>query len=428
MGKILTSAVTWIIVLLLAILGMLAGIAFGWFDSDDEPSPTPDASVGPTDAVTPSLTAAPPGFVERPVTTGASIPPAEVLTEAALIASESSWVVAIYDSTQVDTGVLPYAVTPGDKILYLIEPTEPDGTRYEIANLDDIGLAAPDLVAWDYDRDMILLEDGDTTLNVLDMTTGEIATSWTFCPSGEGYAMYGEARGGNWLVRGGCQGDGIDGIYADSGAPVPSDIVGAGFGYTVIDVGDIQLRHEFEMAPDGRFVAFYTDGSSAVIPTSMAGDCYPLGKGRGATVGIYCYSDEGDLSVWELPVDGSVPYEVISASELLDYAIALGYAPGEYWVTGYCSDSVFPIVEVVLNDDQRLAALYGGSVEGLGALAYPYRACHAVSGTWVLMSGDGPLVWTDLDTGGASLLLPGSGSGATIQVVGAEGYTALRQP
>jgi hypothetical protein len=230
-------------------------------------------------------------------------------------------------------------------------------------------------------------------------------------------------------VRGGCQDEGIDGLYTDSGVEVPSNIVGQGPFYTVIDVGPVQLRHEWEKSPDERFVAFYPDGTSVAIPSSVAGDCYPLGKGRDATAAVYCYSDMGDVSIWELPVDGTSPYEVVSYPQLEDFSTVNGGSdPGDFMVMEYCSDSALGIIQFILLDEPRIGVLYGGSVEAVGISSYLFRTCHAVSGTAALMSGSGPLWWHDFDTGHTITLLPGSGSDSPIQVVGADGYTALRLP
>jgi hypothetical protein len=38
------------------------------------------------------------------------------------------------------------------------------------------------------------------------------------------------------------------------------------------------------------------------------------------------------------------------------------------------------------------------------------------------------LSWTDFDTGTDVVLLPSGGSGSSIQMVGSDGYTALRLP
>ena len=437
MAKIFSNAVTWIIVLLIAIILLLLGIVFGWWGGEgtsSSPSATPESSSSATPVPSSS---GPSDFVTRPVTEGDYVPSADVLTVDVLDSAGSGWVVAIDDTTQIDTSVDPHAVTPDQKILYLISPA---GDRYELANLDALGLDAPDLVAWDDARDLVLIEQDRTTLNVFDMATGAVSSSWTFCPGGAGKAMYGEARDENWLVRGGCEDSGIDGLYSDDGTLVPSGIV-SGWATHVIDVGDVQVTWEWEGLVDQKFVAVLPDGTSETLPWTDAGDdCYPLAKGRGPTVAMYCYGGAGRLSIWELPVDGAAPTEVVTSAQLEDFAAAEGgYGPDEYRVSGYCSDSVLPIIQFSLGLGEpayRLGALYGGDVQGIGADAsYPFRACHAVSGTSALVSGGGGLWWVDLDIGGSVTLIPPTGSGSPIQtvgtdgyVVGVNGYAALRLP
>ncbi|MBN2177320.1 MAG: hypothetical protein JW722_06645 [Demequinaceae bacterium] len=431
MAKILSNAVTWIIVLLLAIIALLLGVLLEWWGGGTaSPGPTPAPSTSSSPTVAPTVT---PAFVARPVTVGPYVPPAEVLTEAVLASAGSGWVVAIDDTTQINTAVDPHTVTPDQRLLYLISPT---GIRYELANLDGIGLTEPNLVAWDDTRDLLLLVEDRHELQVFDMATGTVDSSWTPC-AGEGGVLYGEARGGNWLVRGNCEGDGFDGLYTDAGILVPSGIVGAGPFLTVKDVGDVQVQYESEGLIDDKFIAFYPNGGSAPLPWSSAGDCYPLGKGRGDTLAMNCYSDAGRLSVWELPVDGMPPIEVVTSGQLEDFAASHGgFGPNDYWVSGYCSDSALRIVQFSLGDENRLGVLYGGSVEGVGAdVSYPFRRCHTVSGTSALMSGGGGLWWADIDNGGTVVMIPPMGSGSAIQTVGtdgylidANGYTALRLP
>ena len=334
-----------------------------------------------------------------------------------LASATTGWVVAIHDATSIDdTGV----ETPGPRILYLISP---EGTRYELANLDVLGLGAPDVVAWDYARQKILLVNQLKVLEVFDMVNGQIDSSWSFCDN-QGYVR-GSVRDGAWLVRGSCDGEGIDGLYTDAGVVIPSSIVGTGFGYTVFDVGDVQVRSEFETAPDARFTAFYADGTSAVIPSSMAGDCYMIGKGKGATFVAYCYTKAGALDVWEFPVDGSTPEQVISADELDTFRRTLGIpGPDDFFVSGYCAGSDVRVVEVT-SGTSRLGVLRNGTLEPVGEAPYVFRRCLAVSGSAALVSGDGLLWYTDFDSGLTVELLPGAGKDYPLHVVGTDGYRAL---
>lgn len=426
MSTIFSKVSTWIALLLAAILVLLAGTAFGWW-SGGGGTPGPSTSASPTVAPTgTSGTPSPSTFVARPVTMGTYVPSAVELTAPTLASAGSGWVVAINDTTQLDTSVSPATETPDVKILYLIDPA---GTRYELANLDSLGLTAPNLVAWDYPRAKLLLKSGNADLKVFDMASGAIESSWTFCAE-PGWVGSGQARAGNWLVRGNCQGTGIDAIYTDAGATVPSDIVGNTDLVTVRDVGPVQVLSEFETGPDERFIAYYPDGTSAAIPSSVAGDCYMLGKGRGMTLAVYCYSlSTGGLSIWELPVDLSAPYEVVSAAQLEDFAMAAAaLGPSDFWITDYCSDSALGIVQFALGDESRLGVLYGGTVEQVGQTPFRYRVCHDTENTAALVSGDGHLWWTDFDSGTMVVLLPGESAGSPIQVVGSDKTVALRQP
>lgn len=435
MAKFSPKSATITVMLLAAIAVFLVGSFRGWWgvhEGSHLPSPTMSVTENPT--VSPSGS---PVFVARPVTVGDYVPDADPLTADTLESAGSGWVVAIDDTTQIDTSVDPHAITPGDRILYLISPI---GDRYELANLNTLGLDAPDLVAWDDARDLLLIEQDRTTLNVFDMTTGEVSSSWVFCPGGAGKAFYGEARDGNWLVRGGCEGASVDGLYSDVGALVPSGIVGGPF-LTVFDVGDIQVTWEFEGMVDQKFVAVQPDGTSQPLPWTLAGDdCYPLAKGRDATVAMYCYSG-GHMSIWELPVDGNAPIEVVTSAQLEDFAAAEGgYGPDEFWVSDYGTDSALRVVEFSLGIGEpkpRLGVLYGGTIEAVGAeVSNPFRTCHAVSGTSALVSGGGGLWWVDFDAGSDPVvMIPPTGSGSPIQTVGTDGYaiglvgyTALRLP
>ncbi len=404
-----------------ALLALCAGAWFaGWWPfggPNAEPTPTPS----PTPSVSASPSASPsPSFIERQVTVAPNVPSSELLTEAALDSAGTGWVVAVYDATSKDDAGVE---SPGPRVLYLISP---EGTRYEVGNLDTLGMSAPDLVAWDYARHKVLLVDNLMDLKVIDMVTGAIDGSWLFCDH-EGYVR-GSARDGAWLLRGSCDGEGIDGLYGDTGVEVPSSIVGKGFGLTVFDVGDVQVQSEFETPPDSRFTAFYADGTQATIPSSVAGDCYLLGKGKGATVAAYCYAAEGTVDVWEFPVDGSTPVDVVTSAQLGAFRLELGVPnPSDFFVSGYCTAADLPVVEVTW-DQSRLGVLEAGVLTPVAQPPHVFRHCLDASGTSALVSGDGLLWLTDLATGTTVELLPGSGADAAAGVVGTEGYRALLQP
>ena len=407
----------WALIGTAALLALCAGAWFaGWLPfggSTAEPNPSSSASASPG-------ASPPPSFAERQVTVAPNVPTAELLTAAVLDSAGSGWVVAVYDATsRTDTGV----ESPGPRVLYLISP---DGKRYEVGNLDTLGMTAPDLIAWDYARHKVLIADALKEMKVVDLATGAIAGSWEFCDH-EGYVR-GSARDGAWLLRGGCNGEGIDGLYGDTGVERASATVGKGFGLTVFDVGDVQVQSEFETAPDARFTVFRADGTKATIPSSMAGDCYLLGKGKGDTFAAYCYTSAGTVDVWEFPVDGSTPVDVITSAQLEAFRLQLGAQnPADFFVSGYCSAAGLPVVEVTW-DQSRLGVLGDGALKGAGEPDHSFRHCLGESGTSTLVSGDGLLWVTNLAAGSAVELLPGSGADAAPHVVGTEGYRALIEP
>lgn len=409
----------------IAVLALVGGAWFaGWWPfAEATPEPTPTPTPTPTASASPSVSVSPPpAFVERQVTVAPHVPESELLTEAILESVGSGWVVAIHDATAIDSlGV----ESPGPKVLYLISP---EGTRYELANLDTLGFGVPDVVAWDYERHMILLVDNLYEIKIVSMVTGAIEDGWLMCTR-QGYVR-GFARDGEWLLRGSCEGDGIDGLYSDSGSKTTDGIVGEGFGFTVFDIGDVQVQSEFETEPDSRFVAFYPDGTDAIIPSEEQGDCYMIGKGAGDTFVAYCYASTGDttLDVWEFPVDGSEPTDVITAAQLEAFRVDLGVAsPEDYFVTGYCANSDLRIVEVTWSES-RLGVFRDGSLEAVSQPPYAFRHCLATSGTSALVSGDGFLWISDFATGDAIEMLPGSAPDAAEHVVGTEGYRALLYP
>jgi hypothetical protein len=421
--KILSSTMTWIIVALVGIVGLLAAVVFGVFDTGGPSGPSPSGSVSPTPGESHGggdLS----GVVSRPVTTGAHIPSAEPLTPDVLGAEGSGWVVAIDDTTATNTA--SGITTPGPKLLYMISP---DGTRYELANLDTLGFSTPNLVAWNDARDTLLLSDTPASIKVYDIPTNTVTSSWSYCAD-PGYVGSGEARDDNWLIRLGCNGTPLDNLFTDAGAVVPGSGVITPVPMAVAyDVGDVQVTSEFEVPPDGRFVAHYADGTSAILPSSMAGDCYLLGKGWGSTVAGYCFTDTATPSIWEFPVDGTSPYEVISEGQMNDFgAAAWAAGPGDFYASGYCADSALRIVQAIRDDDKRLGVLYAGTVEPVGQVPFRYRVCHATQGTAALVSGDGHLWWEDFDTGTDITLLPGESAGSSIQVIGSDNTRALRLP
>ena len=418
MAKAHKSPWTWLLLILLLIILLLLGIVLGWWggDGDGEATPTANETTAATEPAGPSGQ----DFVARPVTSGNYLPPANALTEDALDGVGAGWVLAIHsDDAYADGGLF----TPGDSVLYLIEP---DGTQYEVANLDSFGWDSPDLVAWSGPRDLALLVEDRSELHVVSLVTGAIVNSWTFC--GEAGSVRGFSAGDNWVLRGACSGDGIDGLYDDAGATLASNITGDEFGDSVVDVGEVQVITGFETFPEDRFEAVYADGTTAALPPPAGLDCYPIGKGRGPTVAIACYSSSDTPDIFELPVDGSPAVPVIASGQLDTFKASLGYDAGDYLgVTGYCSDSVFSVVETS-GFEERLGVNAGADVVDTLTPPFVHQKCHAAVGTGSLVSGNGPLWWIDWDTGVTVELLPGSGDEFPLYVVGAAETTALLHP
>ncbi len=127
-----------------AVVALVAGAWFaGWGPFAREavapsPSPTPSSTSSPNPSPTP-----PPAFVERQVTVAPHVPDARAPHGGRARVGGTGWVVAIYDATAIDDAGVE---SPGPRVLYLISP---DGIRYELANLDTLGMGTPDLVAWD---------------------------------------------------------------------------------------------------------------------------------------------------------------------------------------------------------------------------------------------------------------------------------------
>lgn len=397
-----------------------SGLALGWFGAGAAPVATPSESPSPSVSAAPASPEPPDDFVARTVTEAPHVPSALPITAQAVASAGPGWVLAIHDATAYGDGG---SSSSGPRVLYLIDPS---GVRYEVANLDALGLSEPDLIAWDPQRHRIALSQARSEVAVVSMMTGAVVHQWVFCES-PGYVR-GTARDGAWILRGTCQGNGIDGLYTDDGTPRPSAIVGSGFGYTVFDVGDVQVVSEFETPPDARFTVVGPDGAATVVASADAGDCYLLGRGSGSTFAAYCYADDGQVEVWEFPVDGATPRRVVDASQLDAFRVAVG-VPGQddIFVSGYCASPEVRLVQVSWGES-RLGAVDVDGLVPVGAPPHVMRACDAASDLGVLVSGDGLLWYVDDATGTTVELLPGAGDEAPLHVVGTDGYHALLYP
>ena len=415
-----------LIALLIALIILILGVLLGWWSNSSGSGSTSTAQ--PTSSATGSIAPTMPGagtqFVSRPVTTGAQIPSANALTEAVLGQAGAGWVLAISDSTSWTDGGL---ITDGVKVLYLIKP---DGTRYEVANLTTAGYASPDLVAWHHGRDAVLLSEGGSDLMVLSLMSGAVEESWTAC-SGNGSFRGAALPDGNWLVRGSCDSDPIDGRYADDGTALPAGGIKSGpWGTVYFDVGRVQVSHSFEGLASEQFLAYQPDGSSSQLslPASTT-DCYPLGKGRGDTLAVYCYGATDVPDVYELPIDGSAAVPVASGvniDDMWDREVPGGpYFPP--LVTGYCGVGAHPVIES--RDERDVLGVMGlAELDILNVSPYTAEECHGGVGPIVLASGPGPLWTINLNTFDVVWMLPGGRDDYPLYVIGADDTNSLIHP
>lgn len=421
-----------------AVTGLVAGVSLGvvgfggYFAYDklsDEVNPVVIPS--PTDGPQPTPTGDWPDVADRAVTTGVGLPDAVALTGEAYATADTGWVLAIFDSTKYNGIEEP---TQGERVLYLVSPT---GEQYEVANLTRYG--SPHLAAWDIERQVALIVEGRYVALTIDLASGEVTHEWQFC--GEGGSMTAkDLPGDEWLLRGFCSGEALDGVYADDFTFVTDEgIVKGGEGITVMDIGDIQVRYEFEMPPAQSFRAYHSDGTEiALQPVGDEVQCFPQGPSRMGGLAVTCYGlddmresgmslwpDRGEI--WNLDLNGGVPTQIAgldyyaTIEDLLGWpedseGISLnGYTlAGDNDVVAY--SGVFQAVldeggPILMTNGERLASTcYGG-----------------VGGT-VLLTGDGELWTWDSRTGETITLIPVTEPGGDAVWVGASEGGAIIHP
>lgn len=392
-------------------------VAYGaWFTGDAGPSPSATASPSATSPAGEPLQ----GFVPRGVTSARFLPRAAPLNAQALQSVvPGGAVLALFDSTRLAPGA---DAVPGVRVLYLATL---GGEAYEVVNATELGWDNPQLVAWDAQRHLALVSEDRNTLHVLSLVTGAVEHTWEVC--GEGTVLRGMATSGAWVVRGSCEGEPIDGLYSDTGELLPSAYGGKEWGTVTYDVGDIQVSHAFESLIEERFVATYPDGSSAPLAIAGSGDCYPIGAAGDAAIAAFCYSDEGVLSVWEIPVDGGAPTETISAGDIdVAQSFTLFDSSAGAAVTRYCRDGEVPAAVVESFDADRSVpqlVRFADAIEPYVRPGATVDDCHAALGDGLVASGDGRLWWFSPE-GVAVDLLP-LAADDPLDIVGVDGSTVL---
>lgn len=369
----------------------------------------------PGPVASPSVSAAPspsgsPGEVGRSVTVGAGIPSAHPLTGAVLASAGSGWVLAMFDSTFRESGMDPI---DGQRMLYLVSPA---GERYEVANLAQY--QSPVLAAWDTDRNVAFLVDSRYVALTVDLATGEVTHEWQFC--GEGGSLTARSLGGaEWLLRGSCSGSTLDGRYADDGTPLGADgVVQGGEGVTVMDVGDVQVRYEFEMPPAESYVAYRADGSHVALkPVGPTTACYPLGPSLTGGLAVQCWDSGGAVSIWNLDLAGGAPSPIgVPATVAAIEAASGGPLPDPTAVlSGYC---IAGNHEALITSHPAVAVLGEDGPTVLSDGTFRATACHGGVGDTVMVSGAGPLWTWNARTGETVTLLPVP---AVVPASGAEG-------
>ncbi len=385
------------------------GGAYGWAAIRDNQPAVPGPSASPSESASPSPSVSP-EEAGRAVTVGDGIPSSQPLTRVALASAGRGWVLAMFDSTFRASGADPI---DGQRILYLVSPA---GDRYEVANLTQY--ASPVLAAWDTDRNVAFLVESRYVALTVDLASGEVTHEWQFC--GEGGSLVARSLGGEWLLRGFCSGSSLDGRYADDGTSLGADgVVQGGEGVTVMDVGDVQVRYEFEMPSAESYVAYRADGSHVALePVGPATACYPQGPSLKGGLAATCYGSSEMTAtgmdlwadrgvVWSLDVNGGAPTEVAGPDTYAALEILLGDAfPHEgIGINGYC----------LAGDHEAVIASGGGAwVFVLGQESpilmangeYVATTCYGGVDDTVLVAGVGPLWTWDASNGRTVMLLP----------------------
>ncbi|MBN2177318.1 MAG: hypothetical protein JW722_06635 [Demequinaceae bacterium] len=379
-------------------IGALGLVGFLAYDHFQDVTPVVTPSV--TDAPNPSPTGNVdwPEVADREVTTGVGLPDAVALTGEAYATADTGWVLAIFDSTKRSNVSDP---VEGERVLYLVSPA---GERFEVANLTRYG--APYLAAWDTERQVALIVEGRYVALTLDLASGEVTHEWQFC--GEGGYMKAEDRPGEeWLLRGFCSGEPLDGIYTDDFTFVTDDgIVTGGEGITVMDVGDVQVRYEFEMTPAQSFRAYHPDGTEvAMQPVGEYIACYPMGPSLSGGLAVQCWAEGDSVTYWNLDLDGG-PATPITTSATIGAieAASGGSLPAEgAVVTGYC---LAGDQEALITSHPAVVVLDEGSPVVVTNGEYRATWCFGGVGGTVLVTGVGPLWTWDAASGITVTLLP----------------------
>ena len=364
---------------------------------DNEPA-VPGPSVSPSIGATPSAS---PDPSVGAVTLGEGLPSAEPLTGSVLQSAGSGWVLAVFDSTFRPGVEEP---TQGERVLYLVSPA---GERYEVANLTRY--ASPYLAGWDTERNVAILVDTRSTMLTVDLASGDVTHEWQFC--GEGGSLWAQSLGdGEWLLRGFCSGAALDGRYSDDGALLGSEgIVPGGEGVEVVDVGDVQVRYEFEKPPEESYVAYRADGSRLALPAvGPTTQCFPIGPSLTGGLAVLCWGeDDADTgSIWNIDLDGAAPTPIASPETLgaIDAASGGALPAAGAMFSGYCLAGDH---EALMTSHPAVVAL-GEDGPTILSNNGEYRAtvCLGGAGDTFLVAGQGPLWTWNAGSGEIVTLLP----------------------
>ena len=378
----------------------------------------------PGPALSPSISAAPSPDPETSegatVTLGEGLPSAAPLSDEVLASVDSGWVLALFDST-----FRPGLGEPsqGQRVLYLVSPR---GERYEVTNLTRYSELY--LIGWDTERNVALLVDARSTLVSVGFGPGGMVYERQFC--GEGGSLSGRPLGdGEWLLRGFCSGEALDGRYADDGTLLGSEeIVQGGEGITVMDVGDTQVRYEFEKPPEESYIAYRADGSQVALqPVGPTTQCFPNGASLTGGLAVQCWGEGDATSIWNLDLEGGDPTP-IAVPETLDAieAASGGALPAAGALfTGYCLAGQH---EALLTSHPAVAVLGEDGPTILSNGEYRATMCLGGVGDTILVVGQGPLWTWNARSGEIVTLLPVPEPGDDGVWVGAAEGGALIHP
>jgi hypothetical protein len=381
-------------------VGLLAAVSVGVIGTGGYLAYDHFGSVDPISPPLPSLSEAPSPV---PTTTlddivGDGLPASAPLTSEVLAGAGQGWVLSIFDSTfrpGIDDPI------SGKRILYLVSPT---GERYQVADLTRY--SAPYVSAWDTERNVAFIVENRYVAVTVDLASGEVTHEWQFCGEG-GYLRAEDRPGDEWLVRGNCSGESLDGIYNDAGTKVTEQgVVTGGEGITVIDVGDTQVRYEFEMPAAESYVAVHADGTEVVLePVGEFVGCYPIGPALGGGLAVQCWGEGDQVTLWSLDLDGGPATEIAGTDTLADFSMQsfVPLSPEGAMFTGYVLAGDYPVLTTshpaaAVLDDSRLVILTNGSIMG--------TSCYGGVGSTILVQGSGALWTFDAQSGAVVALLP----------------------